>query len=66
MHPFLIWYLTGVLGMCVISYYDSKHGCVTRDDHLLMYLLVSVMGGIILIYALWILYIERKVKLTKN
>ncbi len=56
---YLIWYLSGVIGICITTYYDSKHNA--PSGHLLEYLFVSITGPIAFLYGLWVAYNEYRI-----
>jgi hypothetical protein len=57
---FITWHLFGVIGVCIITYFDVKADCKDRTDHLLSYLLMSLVGGIVFIFSLWVLKEEMR------
>lgn len=58
MSVFIIWYLLGFIGVCVILYWDNKADVDDRGHGVLTYILTPFLGGLLFIYALWICYIE--------
>lgn len=51
-----IWYLLGILGVCIITYIDSKND--TGNNHLAQELYIALAGPIAFIYSLWCIYSE--------
>jgi hypothetical protein len=60
------WFLSGIIGVCIITYYDAKHN-INSNNHLLEFLTVAFIAGfIVFIFALFVLVQEFHITTHNN
>jgi hypothetical protein len=59
-----MWYLSGIVGLCLVSYVDSKNDCA--NAHLLEYLIYSLLGLFCLGVGIYAIYWHIKNKKNFN
>jgi hypothetical protein len=55
---FITWYLFGIIGVCIVSYFDVRNE--NESVSVVNYLTRSLLGGIVFIFSLWVLKEEMR------
>ena len=58
MNILITWYLFGIIGICIISYFDVKNE--SESVSLINYMARSLFGGVVFIFSLWVLKEEMR------
>ena len=58
MNILITWYLFGIIGVCIVSYFDVKNEI--ESVSLINYMARSLLGGVVFIFSLWVLKEEMR------